>query len=409
MDPFTLAILALIAAGGGYAWYKFWGPGSHKAPSRSITLDASMPDADKQAVIAAIMGEKDPNRLDILAAQYGAYPWGAFELHYRAWELRGSQGAPPSPPQVSAPQGQPTPSGGGPQPAPNLAQQAVQAAQNALSGQPSGPPGGGGPVPPGPGPGPAPQGLPPGVPQPPFNLTYPGTGAYKSNPTYITAYQGALTYLAWKLSKPTFDPGGVDGRYGTNTKNAVAAFQKWAGLSVDGNAGKDTAAALDNAIKASTSQVVSGVGNHIIGETEVGRAASGGETEVEVGALSGAPFLDIAPHVVDETMEVGAVAAAAMAPSATRRAKGGWYILVRPEDRVWPRSIAEIGSGVRRGTPGSIRHLVDINQHLAPGGVIRQFVPGDEINVPNTWVMPLKQKGFELHNDAHENDPRISV
>jgi len=96
----------------------------------------------------------------------------------------------------------------------------------------------------GPGSGPPPA----GVPSPPFDLTYPGADAWQSNPTYVRAYQGALTYLAWKTSNPSWDPGGIDGTYGPDTAAAVSAFEGSHGLAVDGEAGQAVATALLAAI-----------------------------------------------------------------------------------------------------------------------------------------------------------------
>ncbi|MFN2533214.1 MAG: peptidoglycan-binding protein, partial [Pyrinomonadaceae bacterium] len=45
-----------------------------------------------------------------------------------------------------------------------------------------------------------------------------------------------------------FDPNGVDGRFGPETKRAVKAFQKSAGLTVDGIAGPDTLSTLTDAV-----------------------------------------------------------------------------------------------------------------------------------------------------------------
>ncbi len=89
---------------------------------------------------------------------------------------------------------------------------------------------------------------PPGVPKPPFNLTYPGSGAWSSNHTYVATYQGALRFIAWATGNTSLDPGSVDGNYGPATKAAVQAFQKSAGLTADGQAGSTTAQALAQAV-----------------------------------------------------------------------------------------------------------------------------------------------------------------
>ena len=103
---------------------------------------------------------------------------------------------------------------------------------------------------PAPKPAPAPPAPPPGYtgPLPPFNLTYPGVGAWDTDSAYIGQYQGALTYLSAKLQRPTWDPKGVDGKYGPFTEAAVKAFQGDNGLTADGQAGTNTDQALDVAL-----------------------------------------------------------------------------------------------------------------------------------------------------------------
>jgi hypothetical protein len=111
------------------------------------------------------------------------------------------------------------------------------------------------------GPGGAPPGAPgaaPGAPGagpvPSFNLSYPGSGAWQSNSTYISAYQGALQFLSKALNQPSFDPGATDGKYGPNTAAAVKAFQSYAGVTADGEAGQSTADALQAALSKLSSQ-----------------------------------------------------------------------------------------------------------------------------------------------------------
>jgi peptidoglycan hydrolase-like protein with peptidoglycan-binding domain len=74
---------------------------------------------------------------------------------------------------------------------------------------------------------------------------YPGTGAYSSNATYIRRYQTALTYLAQHNGHPSWDPGGIDGKFGPMTSAAVKAFETGNGLAADGQCGAQCAARLD--------------------------------------------------------------------------------------------------------------------------------------------------------------------
>jgi peptidoglycan hydrolase-like protein with peptidoglycan-binding domain len=60
----------------------------------------------------------------------------------------------------------------------------------------------------------------------------------------VIGYQGALTWLATRLHRPEFDPKGIDGIAGTDTKKAVEAFQAYAQLKFDGDVGEETRNAL---------------------------------------------------------------------------------------------------------------------------------------------------------------------
>ena len=99
-----------------------------------------------------------------------------------------------------------------------------------------------------PGPAPAPTPIAPVAPLgPPGPVNpYPGPGAWQSNSQYIARYQNALTWLS--SANPSFNPQGVDGKYGPHTAAAVKAFQAAHGLTQDGEAGQATANALDAAL-----------------------------------------------------------------------------------------------------------------------------------------------------------------
>lgn len=107
---------------------------------------------------------------------------------------------------------------------------------------------------------------PAGVPSPPFNLTYPGAGAWQHDAAYIHAYQSALTFLAWKTSTPAWDPGGIDGKYGPHTAAAVSAFQSAKGLTVDGECGASTAAALTAALSTAQGSSAQGSNLELVGQ-----------------------------------------------------------------------------------------------------------------------------------------------
>jgi hypothetical protein len=67
---------------------------------RSYTLDKHLPPALRAQVLAALAGEKDPNKLFALASQCasGGYPLAAAALMQRGLELGGSMPLPPGSP-----------------------------------------------------------------------------------------------------------------------------------------------------------------------------------------------------------------------------------------------------------------------------------------------------------------------
>jgi len=77
---------------------------------------------------------------------------------------------------------------------------------------------------------------------------YPGPGAWQTNKAYIIRYQTALQWLSQITGNTAYNPVGIDGVCGNDTKAAVKAFQADAGLTQDGECGADTAAAIDAAV-----------------------------------------------------------------------------------------------------------------------------------------------------------------
>ncbi len=422
---FLIPIILLAGLGGGAYWYFTKGPGQ-VAAARQITLDTGLPDADKQTVIAAIMTAKDPTQTDALATQYSQYPWTAYELQYKSWQLRGSVGSPPAQPTTG---GQPVPVPAAPAPAPSQMP----------------PPG----VVPSAGPAPAP-GAPAASPIPAgYDMAAAAavSGAWQNDSTFIQVYQQVLTFLSQQQSQPSWAPAAISGAFDASTQAAVKAFQTANGLSpVDGEVGPATATAMLNAIGAVTQASGMGYG---VSPVDVARAAmshTGSDmmwgykpyTTERQEEVSGAPRMvkeeiegfsrdrnqmtgqgDITgaeqvEHIAAAPLAAAAVAAAGQAAAGlapvvdagitpvTARPRGGWYVIIRPEDKIWPRSLVSIGTGVHRGAAGAMRHLVDLNPHLAPGGVIRQFVPGDEVNIPEDWATRLKAKGLRVDVDPAE-------
>ena len=87
--------------------------------------------------------------------------------------------------------------------------------------------------------------------------------------------------LQTELSRLGFDPNGIDGKYGNGTYKAVQQFQKANGLSVDGQAGTDTLAAIEKAI--------TGEGP---GKGEAGAGDGAGPSKDDGGASVGADTAD---------------------------------------------------------------------------------------------------------------------
>lgn len=61
-------------------------------------------------------------------------------------------------------------------------------------------------------------------------------------------FGSAVRTLQRQLSSEGYDPGGIDGKFGTRTQAAVMAFQRAQGLKVDGAVGENTSAALRRAL-----------------------------------------------------------------------------------------------------------------------------------------------------------------
>lgn len=58
-----------------------------------------------------------------------------------------------------------------------------------------------------------------------------------------------VIYLQQSLTKLGYNPGSIDGIFGSKTQTAVKAFQKDKGLVVDGIVGNSTWTAIDNALQ----------------------------------------------------------------------------------------------------------------------------------------------------------------
>ncbi len=63
------------------------------------------------------------------------------------------------------------------------------------------------------------------------------TVGYGSTGTFVIQLQASLNEISWRLGIPKYNPGEVDGIFGSKTLAAVKAFQSDYNLSVDGIVG----------------------------------------------------------------------------------------------------------------------------------------------------------------------------
>jgi hypothetical protein len=99
----------------------------------------------------------------------------------------------------------------------------------------------------------------------------------------------------------------------------------------------------------------------------------------------------------------GAVGFPGASKSGRQRPRGHWFVAIRggsSPDTQWPMTVAKLGSG--RKDPAALAQLQEMNPHLwttPSSGVIAEFRPGDEVNVPGAWSDNLIKRGFKLKKD----------
>lgn len=456
---FELALLAALMGLGAYVVGRK--PSTSPTASsgeRVVTLDDSISDSDRDGVIHAILYVSDPAQLDALASQMTTknLPCAAYELAFRAWELRGALGPPPPRPTSCGGANAPaqTPALNVPGVPPEVAAQACALldpsldtatcsavltafatevdpnkldafaqslaqthpkAAGALAAKAQ-----------------MLRGQAPPVPAP-TGSACPGLDAN------LTSSQCAEIVSA--LSPQTIDPAtvlNVAQKYPAATYPLTsAAFS--AKLALLGAMGESLPV---GAVKPQASVGVPGL--QAPPSVPTAPAHAGGAAQA--GAAAPAPTFtrpEIAPSGV---MEPGLAAAAAMSPNLTGpspvitaeeaaehvgaavapsalasaaaaqagalvgtpvteqvgsgRPTGFWYITMRAGDTPWPAVIAKVGVGSK--SPEAVGELFKLNPHLwtHPGSsVIASFKPGDEVNVPGTWKDNLIRKGFRLKKD----------
>ncbi len=93
------AAVVLFLYGRSHSW---WGGAAAPKPT-VVDLEADMPDALKQAVLAQIASQTNPATLQAFATtmQQASYIQAAYALNQRAWVLSGSKGTAPTPPTTA--------------------------------------------------------------------------------------------------------------------------------------------------------------------------------------------------------------------------------------------------------------------------------------------------------------------
>lgn len=328
---------------------------------RIVDLDSSMSDADQQAVIGAIMSQTSAVALTGLAVKYQAHPYARYELLLRAWELGGKKGKAPTPPNgggAMAPTHQTHATKGTKKASPaSMAAQAVSVAiQAGKAAQHTG--------------------------------AQPGYSSYRGNNGFVGVTDPGARE---EVQGTPQNAQGFEEGVGSNTLIPNDGHEEVAGTPQNANGYEEEVGG--SAERDGRAEGVSGTPQNAQGfEEGVGAQpgrydhARGSEREI-TGATPAAVIQ--AASAVPTTVGTG-----------VRRPVGGWYIRVKDGDKAWPRSIASIGSGAPRGgSAASLQHLVNINPHLSPGGVIRQIVSGDEVNVPGAWANNLTARGFDVRAD----------
>ena len=429
-----LALIAALMGLGAFVVSRKSSTSPTPTGQRIITLDESISDSDRDAVIQAVLYTTDPTQLDTLASQMTAQglPCASYECSYRAWELRNSSGPPPQRPASCGSTAEMAPSGlNVPGVPPEVAAQACglldpsldvatcSAVLTALATEtdpsklaafaaalgPTHPKAAGAllaksqilqgqmPVPPAPAPA---QPAAPGV-----GGVCPGLDANLSATDCATIVNA--------LAPTTIDPSYVQTvaqSYPASTfpLAAAALAAKLAAL----------ASAAARAPAAQTGQAGQDGGLTTIDVGNYRQPTISPNQPMEV-ALAAAAALSpkyegSTAHVEGSVAQVAQIAAAAVAqagqvpaavgtPTSEQVASpsGFWQIQMRPQDTPWPATIAKIGSGGK--SPEALSELYSMNPHLHsfPGsGVITGFKPGDMVNVPGAWKDALIRKGFKL-------------
>lgn len=358
MGPLAVAALTGLSLGGMYLFKPKAPPPPAPNGRRELWLDEGIGEGDFNAVTQAILYGVDPAALGHLAADLAArgLPCAGHEVAVRAWELAGGTRSGMPRPVRTGPCGAPSPaavaSGAAPAPVPpEIAAQACAMIDPGLD---------------------------------------PATGG------------AVVTALA---SEP--DPGKLDAFAGTldGTHPRAAAFLRAKARVLRGEltpAAHAGAGHLDvTASPTAAPATFPTISPDVAADPAVQAAACEAVADIE-GVRARADDLeggDDASSVAEQAVAqaAGVVGAPAAQAGQTARPTGHWFVAVRSKDTPHPATLAKIGSSARG--PGPLAELAALNPHLVQSGALRSFRPGDEVNVPGTWMENLVRKGFKVRRD----------
>jgi len=412
---------------------------------RLVTLDATLPDADLQATIHAVLYEKDPVRLDALAGvmQQRGFRCAGFELQYRAWELRGASGPPPARP-TSCGESKQAPGVNIPGVTEEIAAEACRLIDPTLDGSTC-----------------AAVLTALGTDPDPANLE---TFAGSLDPTHpraaaalrqkaailrgVTAPPAAPPYIQEADPPPQAPPLATDPAQQTppimvqqapppivqqpplHLAPTAQPPQPIQHLAPTGTQAAHYAPPLAHAGGAVPNVVAEGAPGvpftaaeaaYAPMEPEIAQAASlspklegtvhhsegsGNPPSLAQAAVAQAAGTLDASHAAAAAPQGGSPSGAAGFPVVAQTARGAerprghWFLHIRAGDTPWPMTVAKLGA--MKKDPAALAELFAMNPHLwtAPGsGVIASFQPGDEVNIPGAWSNALITKGFKVKRD----------
>jgi hypothetical protein len=389
--------------------------------SRTIVLDKNLPDPLAEQVIQAILYVPNPVTLDGMAQQLesGGYPCAGYELRRRAWELGGSRGPSPTRPKSCA--GAASPAG--------PAAAAVAPPEGMTQSQAAA----------------ACQSIDPTLDAVTCTAVLNALTTSQSS-SDLTAFADSIRAAhpraaALLITKAQAIAAGQPDPFASPAEGAPAPASPPVPLGnpcggLDGNLTPEQCAQIQAALSApdaSMAQVLVGqfpgstypLANGTLA-TKVVLAQMGAGASVpapppsaaQAGAAGPPMIVDSAPpnavpftqgEVNQPTIDAAISQAADLSPPVGEvssspaayvpiRPRGYWHVAIRATDKVWPASLAKMGSSAQSG---ALAQLTQMNPHLSAGSppVLESFHAGDEVNVPGAWTDNLIKRGFKVRKD----------